>query len=119
MTFVIMNCEDIIENVGSFGYYQKLLGGFLCLIIAPFVAFNNLTQFLIFLVPDYHCLKPNNYKNISYDNAIDNILQYSDVQIDEKCKLFHSTDNITDCLFGYEYDYSLVYPTIVSEVSAQ
>jgi len=77
------------------------------------MAFNNLTQFLIFLVPDYQCLELNRDESIFYDYWV----EYSDVQSKSQCQLVHSIGNITDCIYGYQYNYSLIYPTIVSEVS--
>ena len=37
------------------GKYQKMLIIFLCALIAPFMAFNNITQYLILLEPEYVC----------------------------------------------------------------
>ena len=108
-----MNCEVLIEKVGSFGVYQKLLGVFLCLFIAPFFAFNDLTQFLLFLEPKHSCTNPTEEVQLVFD-----VLWFvkSEDRVAKECELIDKYGNKTGCIFGHQYNYSHIYPTIVSEV---
>jgi hypothetical protein len=113
-----MDLENILEVVGPFGLYQKILCIYLCVIIAPFFAFNNLAQFLIFLVPDHKCINFNEADDVSIISFLTNVWDgYSSEPDNRQCEFIISDDNITSCVHGYVYDYSLIYPTIVSEVS--
>ena len=109
-----MDCEYIIEKVGSFGLYQKFLGAFLCLLIAPFFAFNDLTQFLLFLEPSHSCVNPSEEVILLYD-----VIWFvnTEVKSANKCDLTDKYGNKTKCIYGHQYNYSYIYPTIVSEVS--
>ncbi|CAG2116434.1 unnamed protein product [Medioppia subpectinata] len=109
---VKMDCEEVIEKVGSFGLYQKILGLFLCLLIAPFFAFNDITQFLLFVEPNHSCTHPTEqvyvYNDIVWFDA-------SDKKIVKQCEIIDTLGNKTNCIYGHQYNYSHIYPTIVSE----
>lgn len=111
-----MDCEDIIERVGSFGLYQKVLGAFLCLLIAPFFAFNDLTQFLLFLEPNHSCVNPSEEVVLFYD-VLWFVATDTRTASANQCHLTDAYGNRTECLYGHQYNYSYIYPTIVSEVS--
>ena len=87
-----MDVEKVLENVGDFGLYQKLL----CLVFISYTTFtcgvNYYTQLFIFATPTYTC----------------------DETVWNKTK-FNEEDN-PDCPNGWIYNYSIVFPTITSQV---
>lgn len=118
------------------GIYQKLLIGFLCLFISPFMAFNNIPQYLILLEPEFECKPPPYVKShIPSENySIYNLqTEYPDYSI--RAISNHSVETpinpvslflelkrqcyMTDrpgvpCQYGYKYKTDFIYSTIIS-----
>ena len=86
-----MDVETVLANVGDFGLYQKLL----CLVFISYTTFTcgvtYYTQIFIFATPSYSC-----------EDGLNKTKSYKD-------------DNL-DCEDGWIYDYSIIFPTITSQV---
>ena len=114
------------------GMYQKLLIIFLCVFIAPFMAFNNIPQYLILLEPEFECEEAPKIsrENIHISNLFstadsqDNYSDYSKneapinpaslfVQLKREC--YEPNTSSDPCRYGYKYKTDFIYPTIVSE----
>ena len=96
-----MEVEKVLDIVGEFGLYQKLL----CFIFISYTTFicgvNYYTQIFIFATPSHGCVE-----NITYDIQ-DNILKQDNLAM---------KDNVTNCEGGLVYNYSFLFPTITSQV---
>lgn len=101
-----------VSNLIGQGRYQKYLIIFLCCFVSPFMACNNIPQYLILLEPEYEC-------------RVNNISIYDDIPVPQRAHIPTSLflrlkrdcylPNTTEpCPYGYNYKYDFIYPTIVS-----
>lgn len=118
-----MDFNFILQEVGDFGLYQKLLCLFLVIPSASLCALVYFTQFFIIMVPTHYC-KPNEvYNGTRLSKALGDANS-----INKQCEMYvisefnESTSNVTvdanvtGCLYGWHYDYGDLYPTIATEM---
>ena len=88
-----MDVEKVLQNVGEFGLYQKLL----CLVFISYTTFicgvNYYTQIFIFATPTHTC---------------------GNQQVLNRTESYK--DDIPDCPDGWVYNHSIIFPTITSQV---
>lgn len=114
-----------ISNLIGQGRYQTLLIIFLCVFISPFMACNNVPQYLILLEPEHECNMQ--FVNTSYNNDINRNIprvnaqaNYEDIAHNPTSLLLrlkrecHIPNTNVSCPNGYKYKYDFIYPTIVS-----
>ena len=125
-----MDFNFVLQEVGDFGIYQKLLCLFLVIPSACLCALVYFAQFFIILVPEHHCkLKEDSkYGDMVFNNS--NVsLPFEEVYVTvNQCEMslssestglasnFTSDINKTECLYGWVYNFSELYPTIATEV---
>ena len=126
------------------GIYQKLLIAFLCLLIAPFIAFNNIPQYLILLEPEFEC-NPSPYmgdrtpsENYSIYNlqteypdyslrpisnrsvetpislSVETPINPASLFLELKRQCYMNDRPGVPCQYGYKYKTDFIYPTIIS-----
>lgn len=105
--------DDLLSMIGN-GRYQICLILFLCCFISPFMASNNIPQYLILLEPEYEC------KNVSYVNIstargpLHHDISSLSLKLKRQCYQDQDNNVSVPCKYGYEYKYDFIYPTIVS-----
>ncbi|XP_013787443.1 solute carrier family 22 member 1-like [Limulus polyphemus] len=130
-----MDLETVIQHVGSFGKYQKQLAALLWGLVSPFLGFVIYGNMLLLLTPDHWCNIPelgnltsverrrlavpmeSNKGKIRYSQCYKYDVNFTQVLV-ESGSTFPNPDEdwpIVPCSEGWEYDYSLIYPTIVSQ----
>lgn len=123
-----MDFNFVLQEVGDFGIYQKLLCLFLVIPSASLCALVYFAQFFIIMVPDHHCRL--NKEETSNVTNISNFFDESpNISLHNQCEMFvysasngFSSNISTDanktvkCLYGWEYDFSELYPTIATEM---
>lgn len=106
-----------VSNLIGQGRYQKYLIIFLCFFISPFMACNNIPQYLILLEPEYECKVPSTNINVSIMYQEDTFPLRAHpptslfLNLQRDCYLPNTT---IPCPNGYNYKYDFIYPTIVS-----
>ena len=116
-----------VHYIGTFGKFQKRLILYITLVIGPLIGFNLTTQLLILLIPPHLCEESTNALNLSnnFNNSINS--SYPDVIANglsfSPCRLTVVLDEVKrnttfqfKCPHKRQYDHSIVYPTLVSEV---
>lgn len=135
-----MDYDGILQKIGEFGKYQKLV--FLCLCLATIPgAFNNLTIVFLAAVPNHSCANPSTSQLHLDEATLLNLTTPTEEKDGEivysKCKSYDrdysnwTLDNVTDilsleandrttsvkdCDHGWVYDTSTYTSTIVTEV---
>ncbi|XP_076366880.1 organic cation/carnitine transporter 2-like isoform X2 [Tachypleus tridentatus] len=130
-----MDLETVIQHVGSFGKYQKLLAALLWGLISPFLGFVIYGNMLLLLTPDHWCNIPelgnltsaerrrlavpleNNMGKVIYSRCFKYDVNFTQILVESGSTLPSPNEDwpIVPCSEGWEYDYSLIYPTIVSQ----
>lgn len=126
-----MDFNLVLQEVGDFGTYQKLLCLFLVIPSACLCALVYFAQFFIILVPEHHCKlqEESKYEDLTLNNS--NISSPFEEHVDTvgQCEMSLSSDfsgmasnfttdvnKTTGCLYGWVYNFSELYPTIATEV---
>lgn len=124
------------------GRYQKALIILLCVFISPFMAFNNIAQYMILLEPEFECARNNlppmetlrdrqviyTVKNLTHDfpeydgyfNQVnfarkDKALNAASLFLELKRECYIQNDSMVPCPYGYKYKTDFIYDTIVSD----
>lgn len=133
--------EEALQLVGDFGAFQYLLIVYLCVFVAPLRVLPLFAHIFSLLEPPHWCRNPflegfnftrDEVRNMSIPKTADGAWS--------KCTMYNL--NWTDvasslspggpglgqpqdswptvpCEYGWEYDHSVIYPTVVSEVRGQ
>lgn len=118
-----MDFNTVLQEVGDFNLYQKLLCLFLVIPSASLCALVYFTQFFTILIPDHRCkLYDGDSFNISAEN--------SSIPVDEEgkldmCRMYAMSngtrvvenESLVGCSNGWVFDFEDLYPTIATEVS--
>lgn len=127
-----MDFNFVLQEVGDFGVYQKLLCLFLVIPSACLCALVYFAQFFIILVPEHHCklfddskvtnvMFNNSNASVSFDEnafSLNQCEMYETPEYKEIASNFTSDVNkTTGCLYGWVYNFSELYPTIATDVS--
>lgn len=126
-----MDFNLVLQEVGDFGVYQKLLCLFLVIPSACLCALVYFAQFFIILVPDHHCKlqEESKYGDMTFNNSnISSPFEEHAVTAGQ-CEMSFSSDfpeiasnfttdvnKTTGCLYGWVYNFSELYPTIATDV---
>ncbi|XP_057379735.1 carcinine transporter-like [Daphnia carinata] len=115
--------DDLLPYVGEFGRYQKLLVWLVCLPACIPCGFHAFNQLFMANVPDHWCKTPpdleqQNWTLIERKMATIPYTVNQGVMEFSKCTMFNSSEetdgnNITHCLYGWEFDNSTVSSSIV------
>ncbi|UYV77392.1 hypothetical protein LAZ67_15000833 [Cordylochernes scorpioides] len=99
-----MAFEDLLEDAGGFGLYQKLLA----FVFLPLVMANSgltyWTQIFSLISPPHRCSLPDT------NDTSDLVAEF--------CEIRHNASNLTVACSEWNYDYSELFPNIASEVSS-
>ncbi|KAG8182445.1 hypothetical protein JTE90_012459 [Oedothorax gibbosus] len=117
-----MDFNTVLEEVGDFHLYQKLLCVFLVVPSASLCALVYFTQFFTILIPDHRCKlnEGDNYQaNVSglwnVSVPVDDLGKY------EMCRMYDVTNGTGNetvgCANGWVYDFEDLYPTIATEMN--
>ncbi|XP_022246369.1 solute carrier family 22 member 24-like isoform X2 [Limulus polyphemus] len=134
-----MASEEALRQAGEFGRFQYLIVAFLGLVTAPFIALVVFGHIFTLLEPPHWCHVPQldalnltveQKKTLSIPKTeLDGIIQFSKCQAYEVNFTHIFLDHngsvpkpaqwwpVADCKHGWDYDYSLIYPTVVSEMN--
>lgn len=135
-----VNLEALLELVDPFGPFQWILCAFLWCLAAPLLAAVIYGHMLLLLIPEHWCatLDPDGVNRTVLQRKLEDIPFENDItpsrNIFSKCEMYLPVSNpsvtrelewnlttmrkITICENGFEYDYSTIYSTVVSEVSS-
>lgn len=136
--------EEALREAGDFGMFQYLLIMYLCVLVAPVRVMPLFAHIFSLLVPPHRCRLPRHLYaalNVSQETLLNVALPKDDDGVVSQCRMYDTNDTLafwlrqgdienagnfstlrvnlptTKCQFGWEYDFSFIYPTIVSEVS--
>lgn len=127
--------EEALKLVGDFGLFQYLLIIYLCVFVAPLRVLPLFAHIFSLLQPPHWCRNPflesfnftqDEIKNISVPRTPDGdwskckMYDYNWTDWDPSSPLlqFNSSSAVVDCPYGWAYNHSVIYPTILSEVES-
>lgn len=127
----MMDFNAVLQDVGDFGLYQKLLCIFLVVPSASLCALVYFTQFFTILVPDHRCkLSEEDAFQHNVSTLFNISVPYEVVNghlLPKKCEMYDvfNTSYISDidsnitvsCQNGWVYDFNELYPTIATEMN--
>lgn len=127
-----MDFNFVLQEVGDFGLYQKLLCLFLVIPSASLCALVYFTQFFIILVPDHRCRlydETNRDATFNISNISNPYEENDSILLNSQCEMYISSEytefssNISvdfnktsKCQHGWVYNFTELYPTIATEV---
>ncbi|KAG0443946.1 hypothetical protein HPB47_014356 [Ixodes persulcatus] len=139
-----MQPEEALRQAGDFGLFQYLLITYLCVLVAPVRVMPLFAHIFSFLVPPHRCKVPLHlYEglNVSGEALLGVALPRETDGSLSQCRMYDvnatllrwlqagtgawvnfskTTPSVdletTSCQFGWEYDFSLIYPSVVSEM---
>ncbi|CAN7942191.1 unnamed protein product [Ixodes hexagonus] len=140
-----MQPEEALRQAGDFGLFQYLLITYLCVLVAPVRVMPLFAHIFSFLVPPHHCkIPPHLYGtlNVSREALLDMVLPREPDGSLSQCRMYDVNATLsrrlqdgagvsvnrsatvplvgletTSCQFGWEYNFSLIYPSVVSEMN--
>ena len=134
-----MNFDEVLKILGTFGRYQKIMFGLVCLVGIP-AALNNMTIVFLAAVPDHWCRTPTaDHLNLSRDDLLNltiPVVIKDGESVYSRCERYEGnytgwTDdqaraalaggaggrgNTSRCEDGWEYDREQYKSTIVTQV---
>lgn len=129
--------EEAMAEVGNFGPFQYLLIMYIVVFVAPLRVLPLFAHIFSLLVPPHRCRLPPHFttqsqlQNVSAEALLNLTIPRNHDGTFSQCRMYdinatswlqdsatwnYSSDVTTTCLYGWEYDYSVFYPTIVSEM---
>ncbi|XP_023226409.1 organic cation transporter 1-like [Centruroides sculpturatus] len=104
-----MTFEELLEDAGGFGLYQKLLAFVFLLGAMSTAGLNYWTQIFILLEPEHNCSLPdaNNSLDVINRDSCHLYIRPNDTNLNETVKV--------RCNSGWDYDYNELFPTMTSE----
>lgn len=124
-----MDFNFVLQEVGDFGIYQKLLCLFLVIPSACLCALVYFAQFFIIMVPDHHCKLHeeakfadvtfiNSNTSVSFEESSEISLNQCEMYVTSELFSNVTTDvnKTTGCLYGWVYNFTELYPTIATEM---
>uniref|UniRef100_A0A2R5LIT4 Putative organic cation/carnitine transporter n=1 Tax=Ornithodoros turicata TaxID=34597 RepID=A0A2R5LIT4_9ACAR len=125
--------EEALKQVGDFGLFQYMLIVYLCVFVAPLRVLPLFTHIFSLLEPPHWCRNPYlEHFNLTQEEIQNVSIPRATGGSWSKCEMyeynwslwepsmpmpaFNSSSPVIPCPYGWKYDHSVIYPTIVSDM---